>query len=66
MSEIKDAKKIAELSKKLDAEKRNLDTQKKMLETRIREGSDTSIKAIDVKYAADRVASIQKEIDRLK
>lgn len=66
MNEVKDAKKLAELSKKLDAENRKLDTDRKMLEKRIRDGSDTSMKAIDVKYDADRVKSIQKEIDRLK
>lgn len=66
MNEVKDAKMLAELSKKLDAEKKKLDTDRKMLEKRIRDGSDTSMKAIDVKYDADRVKSIQKEIDRLK
>lgn len=66
MKEVKEAKKLAELSKKLESEKRKLETQKKMLEKRIRDGSDTAIKAIDVKYKADRVQSIQKEIDRLK
>lgn len=59
MKEVKETKKLAELSKKLE-------TQKKMLEKRIGDGSDTAIKAIDVKYKADRVQSIQKEIDRLK
>lgn len=65
MKEVKETKKLAELSKKQEIDKRKLETQKKMLERRIREGSDTSIKAIDVKNAAERVRRNQKEIDKL-
>ena len=63
--EIKEAKKLAELSKKLEPEKRALDTKKKELKERIEKGQDPSIKAIEVKYAADRVSKIKKEIDKL-
>ena len=63
--EIKEAKKLAELSKKLETEKRDLETKKKMLNKRIETGKDPSIKAIEVKYKADRVSKIQKKIDKL-
>ena len=64
MAEI--AKKRAELAKKRDAAERKLKTQDAMLKERIRTGKETGIKAIDVKYAANEVARLNKELDRLK
>ncbi len=65
MTEIETAKKIAEISKKLDSAKRDLESKRKYLESDIRFNRDTSSSAIDVKYAARKVESLQKELDRL-
>lgn len=65
MTEIETAKKIAEISKKLDSAKRDLESKRKYLESDIRFNRDTSSSAIDVKYAARMVESLQKELDRL-
>lgn len=66
MNEVKDAKKLAELSPKLDVEKRKVETDRKMLERRIRVDNDTSMKTTDVKCGVGRGKSSQKEIDCLK
>lgn len=70
MAEVKEmaeiAKKRAEVSKKLEAAERKLKTQEDMLKARIRNGEDTAIKAIDVKYAAQEVARLEKELASLK
>lgn len=66
MTEVETAKKIAEVSKKLDSAKRELKTKRGFLEGDIRFNRDTTLSAIDVKYAAKRVESLQKELDRLK
>ena len=65
MTEVEKAKKIAEISKKLDSAKRELDSKLKYLESDIRFNRDTTSSSIDVKYAARRVESLQKELDRL-
>lgn len=65
MSEVKKAKEIAELSKKLDSAKSELKTHTEYLESRIRNGQDTTSTRIDVKYAADKVASIKRELNSL-
>lgn len=65
MTEIETAKKIAEISKKLDSAKRDLESKRKYLESDIHFNRDTASCAIDVKYAARRDESLQKELDRL-
>lgn len=60
------AKKKAETAKKLDAAKRKLDRQVDMMEGRIKKGQEVGTKAIDVKYAAKEVKSLQNELNRLK
>ena len=66
MTEIEKAKKMAEVSKKADRAKRELKIKKEIL---IRDGEnnhDTTSSSIDVKYAAKKLESLQKELDRLK
>lgn len=65
MTEIETAKKIAEISKKLDSAKSDLEHKRKYLESDIRFSRDTTLSSNDVKYAARRVESLQKELDRL-
>lgn len=60
------AKKQAELSKKLETAERRLKTQQDMLETRVNLGESIGTKHIDVKYAANEVERIARELDRLK
>lgn len=66
MKEVETAKKIAEVSKKLDSANRELKNKRGYLESDIRFNRDTTLSANDVKYAAKRVESLQKELDRLK
>ncbi len=66
MTEIEKAKKFAEVSKELDSAKRELKTKQKYLESDIRFHRDTTLSANDVKYAARRVESLQRELDRLR
>lgn len=66
MTEIETAKKIAELSKKLDSAKRDLEHKRKYLESDIRFHRDTTLNANAVESAAKRVEYLQKELDRLK
>ena len=65
MTEIETAKKIAEISKKLDSAKRDLEHKRKYLESDIRFNRDTTLSSNAVEYAAKRVESLQKELDRL-
>ncbi len=66
MTEVERAKKIAEVSKKLNSANGELKTKRGYLESDIRFNRDTTLSASDVKYAAKRVESLQKELDRLK
>lgn len=66
MTEVETAKAIAEVSKKLESAKRDLENKRKYLESDIRFDRDVTTSSIDVKYAAKRVESLQKELDRLK
>ena len=66
MSEIKNAMKIAEMSKKVESEKRNLKNQLKKLESDVLHERDTSSSAIDVKYAKKALERAENELDRLK
>lgn len=65
MTEIETAKKIAEISKKLDSAKRDVEHKRKYLESDIRFSRDTTLSANEVKYATRRAESLQKELDRL-
>jgi len=66
MSEIKNAMKIAEMSKKVESEKRNLKNQLKQLESDVLHERDTSGNALDVKYARKALEKAENEWDRLK
>ena len=66
MTEIETAKKIADISKKTDRAKRELKTKKEILIRDIENNHDTTSSSIDVKYAARKLESLQKELDRLK
>ena len=66
MTEIETAKKIAEVSKKLESAKRDLETKRKYLESDIRFDRDLTRNASEVKYAARRMESLQKELDKLR
>ncbi len=66
MTETEKAKKAAEISKKLDSAKRDLSAKKKYLESDIRFGRDTTLSASKVKYAANRVDALQRELDSLR
>ncbi len=66
MTEVEKAKKIAEVSKKLDSAKRELKTKRGYLDGDINFNRDTTLSANEVKYAAKKVESLQKELDRLK
>lgn len=65
MTEIEKAKKVAEISKKLDIAKRELKAKRDYLESDIRFKRDTTSSSIDVKYAARRVEALQRELDSL-
>lgn len=65
MTEVEKAKKIAELSRKLDSAKRDLEHKRRYLESDIRFNRDTTLSSNAVEYAANRVKSLQKELDRL-
>lgn len=65
MTEVETAKKIAEISKKLESAKRDLGHKRKYLESDIRFNRDTTLSANAVEAAAKRVESLQKELDRL-
>lgn len=66
MKEVEKAKKIAEISKKIDAAKSELKSRKEYLESDSRFHRDTTISASDVKSAARKVEHLNKELDRLK
>ncbi len=66
MTEVEKAKKIAEVSKKLDSAKRELKTKRGYLDGDINFNRDMTLSANEVKYAAKKVESLQKELDRLK
>jgi len=66
MSEIKNAVKIAEMSKKIETDKRNLKNQLKHLESDVLHERDTSKSALDVKYAEKALEEDKKELERLK
>lgn len=63
---IEIAKKKAELAKKLEKAKRKLEGNVKDLEEAISQGKSIGTKNIDVKYSANNVERISKELDRLK
>lgn len=65
MTEVEKAKKIAEISKKLESAKRELKAKRDYLESDIRFKRDTTSSSIDVKYAARRVEALQRELDSL-
>jgi len=66
MSEIKNAVKIAEMSKKIETDKRNLKNQLKHLESDVLHERHTSKSALDVKYAEKALEEDKKELERLK
>lgn len=66
MTEDEKVKKIAEISRKLDNAIRELETKQEFLKKDIYFNRDTAMSEIDVKYAAQRVESLQRELDRLK
>ncbi len=65
MTEIEKAKKIAEITRKIESAKRDLDGKKGYLESDIRFKRDTTNSASDVKYATRRLESLQRELDSL-
>ena len=66
MSEIKNAMKIAEVSKKVESARKNLKNQLKHLESDVLHERDTSKSALDVKYAEKALEEDKKELERLK
>ena len=66
MKEVEKAKKTAEISKKLESAKRELKSKRDYLEEDIGAGRDVTKNAIEVKYAARRVGSLQKELEKLR
>lgn len=65
MTEVERLKRIAEVTAKLDSAKRDLKIKQDNLNRDIQFNRDTTLSAIDVKYAAERVESLQNELDRL-
>ena len=66
MSEIKNAKEIAETAKKKEVVKRKLENENKHLQSDILHGRDTSKSALDVKYAKKEYDKLERELERLK
>ena len=66
MSEIKNAMKIAEASKKVESARKKLENELKHLESDVLHERDTSSSAIDVKYAKKALERAENELDRLK
>lgn len=74
MNEIKRnaeaAKKAAELSKKIETEKRRNERLKGYLEGDIKNGRDTTKSALDLKYSSKYLSQMekerQKELDKMK
>lgn len=66
MTETEKAKKFAETAKKLDKAKGELKDDQGRLEKVTKHGGDVSSRALDVKYSAKKVESLQRELDRLK
>ncbi len=65
MTEIEKAKKISEVSKKLESAKREMKQYKDYLESDIRFIRDTGRNAGRLKSAGEKVQKYQKELDRL-
>lgn len=65
IAEVEKAKKIAELTKKIESAKSEVKRYSGFLESDIRFDRDTTQSRIDLKYASRRLESLQKERDRL-
>ena len=60
------AKKTAELTKDVEKAKRDVEFYKGINESRLRKGLDASSSSIDLKYAAERLRSKTRELERLR
>lgn len=58
------AKKVAELSKKVESCKRELKTKKEYLDSAIRDGRDASSQRLNVKWASERLENAVRELER--
>lgn len=65
ITEVEKAKKIAELTRKIESARSDVKRYSGYLEGDIKNGRDTTNSRIDLKYAKDRLGSLQRELDRL-